>query len=131
VKPVRGGSSSPGIVLVSGATASSFDNTFLAPIAYHVAAVPRNNPGARCGPMAKRPRAARLVALSGDGLKALLVKRRRDGRWAFPGGKRRTARESLRQCLRRELREELPELRVRNAVSGRRCQGPTATVGAK
>jgi ADP-ribose pyrophosphatase YjhB (NUDIX family) len=56
--------------------------------------------------MAKRSRAARLVALSEDGRKTLLVKRRHDGRWAFPGGKRNTPRESLRQCLRRELRDE-------------------------
>ena len=81
--------------------------------------------------MAKRPRAARLVALSGDGLKALLVKRRRDGRWAFPGGKRRTARESLRQCLRRELREELPELRVRKCRLWKKVSGTNRASGRK
>jgi len=81
--------------------------------------------------MAKRPRAARLVALSGDGLKALLVKRRRDGRWAFPGGKRRTARESLRQCLRRELREELPELRVRKCRLWQKVSGTNRNSGRK
>lgn len=62
--------------------------------------------------------------------RVLLVRRRRDKRWMFPGGRRR-GRETDRDCLRREIREELPELRLgrlrlwkevktRNRESGRR-----------
>jgi 8-oxo-dGTP diphosphatase len=43
--------------------------------------------------------------------KVLLVRRRRDRRWMFPGGRKR-ARESEADCLRREIREELPKLKL-------------------
>src|ERR1700682_3351513 len=43
--------------------------------------------------------------------RVLLVKRKRDGLWMFPGGRKR-ARESDKDCLRREIREELPELKL-------------------
>jgi len=43
--------------------------------------------------------------------KVLLVRRRRDGLWMFPGGRRRP-RESEKDCLRREISEELPELKL-------------------
>ncbi|MGY8664385.1 NUDIX hydrolase [Bradyrhizobium sp. UFLA05-109] len=42
--------------------------------------------------------------------RVLLVRRRRDKRWMFPGGRRR-AGESDRKCLRREIGEELPNLK--------------------
>jgi ADP-ribose pyrophosphatase YjhB (NUDIX family) len=41
----------------------------------------------------------------------LLVRRRRDRLWMFPGGRRR-GRETEKDCLRREIREELPELKL-------------------
>lgn len=41
----------------------------------------------------------------------LLVRRRRDRLWMFPGGRKR-AGESERTCLRREIREELPKLKL-------------------
>jgi 8-oxo-dGTP diphosphatase len=43
--------------------------------------------------------------------RALLVRRRRDRRWMFPGGRKR-ANESDKQCLHREIREELPKLKL-------------------
>ena len=43
--------------------------------------------------------------------RVLLVRRRRDKRWMFPGGRRR-AGESERKCLHREIMEELPKLRL-------------------
>ena len=43
--------------------------------------------------------------------KVLLVRRRSDGLWMFPGGRKRP-RESAKDCLRREIREELPKLKL-------------------
>ena len=43
--------------------------------------------------------------------RVLLVRRRRDRLWMFPGGRRR-AGETEKDCLRREIREELPELKL-------------------
>jgi 8-oxo-dGTP diphosphatase len=43
--------------------------------------------------------------------RVLLVRRKRDGLWMFPGGRKR-ARESDKDCLRREIKEELPKLKV-------------------
>ena len=43
--------------------------------------------------------------------RVLLVRRRRDRLWMFPGGRKR-GRETEKDCLRREIREELPELKL-------------------
>ena len=43
--------------------------------------------------------------------RVLLVRRKRDGLWMFPGGRKR-ARESDKECLRREMKEELPKLKL-------------------
>ena len=62
--------------------------------------------------------------------RVLLVRRRRDRLWMFPGGRKRS-REDDKDCLRREMKEELPELKLgrlrlwkevksRNRHSGRR-----------
>ena len=62
--------------------------------------------------------------------RVLLVRRRRDGLWMFPGGRKRR-RESAKACLRREINEELPKLKLgrlrlwkeinsKNRLSGRK-----------
>ena len=43
--------------------------------------------------------------------RVLLVRRKRDGLWMFPGGRKR-ARESDKGCLRRKMKEELPKLKL-------------------
>jgi len=43
--------------------------------------------------------------------RVLLVRRRSDRRWMFPGGRRRD-REDVKACLRREIKEELPKLKL-------------------
>ncbi len=73
-------------------------------------------------------KSAKLVAVKRG--KVLLVRRRRDGLWMFPGGRKR-ARETERECLRREIKEELPglkpgrvrlwkEVKTKNKRSGRK-----------
>jgi 8-oxo-dGTP diphosphatase len=73
-------------------------------------------------------KSSKLVALKRG--RFLLVRRRRDHLWMFPGGQKR-ARESEKDCLRREIKEELPnlklgrlklwkEVKVKNRHSGRK-----------
>src|ERR1700754_4840516 len=73
-------------------------------------------------------KASKLVAAKKG--RVLLVRRKHDRLWMFPGGRRRED-ESERRCLRREIGEELPKLKVgsvklwkevktRNRKSGRR-----------
>ena len=73
-------------------------------------------------------KASKLIAARRG--RVLLVRRRRDRLWMFPGGRRRE-RETEKDCLRREIREELPklklgrlklwkEVKVKNRRSGRR-----------
>lgn len=56
-------------------------------------------------------KSSKLIAIKRG--KVLLVRRRKDGLWMFPGG-RKLPRETERQCLRREIKEELPKLRLRH-----------------
>jgi 8-oxo-dGTP diphosphatase len=73
-------------------------------------------------------KSSKLVAVKRG--KVLLVRRRVDGLWMFPGGRKR-GRETDKEVLRREIAEELPKLRLgritlwkeatqKNAFSGRR-----------
>jgi ADP-ribose pyrophosphatase YjhB (NUDIX family) len=73
-------------------------------------------------------KSSKLVAVKRG--RVLLVRRRRDGLWMFPGGRKRT-REDDRDCLKREIKEELPKLKLgrlhlwkevksRNRLSGRK-----------
>ena len=81
--------------------------------------------------MTQKPKAAKLVIAAKDGRRVLLVRRRRDGLWTFPGGKRNGCSDSLKECLSRDIEEELPQLRLHkwrlwkkvggmNGISGRR-----------
>jgi 8-oxo-dGTP diphosphatase len=63
--------------------------------------------------------------------RVLLVRRRKDGAWTLPGGKRKKGGERAKACLRRELREELPRLRVRKAALWRKLGGRRAKNAAR
>ena len=76
-------------------------------------------------------KSSKLIAVKRG--RVLLVRRRRDRLWMFPGGRRR-GRETEKDCLRREIREELPELKLgrlrlwkevkaKNRRSGRKMSG--------
>jgi 8-oxo-dGTP diphosphatase len=54
-------------------------------------------------------KSSKLVAVKRG--KVLLVRRKSDRLWMFPGGRKR-GRESEKDCLRREIKEELPKLRL-------------------
>ena len=73
-------------------------------------------------------KSSKLVAVRRN--KVLLVRRRKDGLWMFPGG-RRQDNETDRDCIRREIKEKLPmlkigrlqlwkEVTIRNKISGRK-----------
>jgi 8-oxo-dGTP diphosphatase len=57
----------------------------------------------------KMAKSSKLVAVKRG--RILLVRRRRDRLWMFPGGHKRE-RESAQECLRREIKEGLPELKL-------------------
>jgi 8-oxo-dGTP diphosphatase len=74
-------------------------------------------------------KSSKLIAEKGG--KVLLVRRRQDRLWMFPGGRKRSPDEGNKDCLRREIKEELPKLKLgglrlwkevksRNRHSGRR-----------
>ena len=54
-------------------------------------------------------KSSKLIAVKRG--KVLLVHRKRDQLWMFPGGRKRT-HESEKDCLRREIKEELPKLKL-------------------
>lgn len=60
-------------------------------------------------PAAAMARSSKLVA-SKKG-RVLLVRRRGDKLWMFPGGRKR-GKETEKQCLRREIKEELPKIKL-------------------
>src|SRR5262249_4164956 len=61
------------------------------------------------GEIEKMAKSSKLVAVKRR--RILLVRRRRDQLWMFPGGQKRE-RESDKDCLRREIKEELPKLKL-------------------
>jgi ADP-ribose pyrophosphatase YjhB (NUDIX family) len=62
--------------------------------------------------------------------RVLLVRRRRDGLWMFPGGRKHTG-ESERKCLRREIREELPKLKLGPLKLWKEVKGKNRQTGRK
>jgi 8-oxo-dGTP diphosphatase len=54
-------------------------------------------------------KSSKLVAVKRG--RILLVRRRRDRLWMFPGGQKRE-RESAKDCFRGEIKEELPKLKL-------------------
>jgi 8-oxo-dGTP diphosphatase len=57
----------------------------------------------------KMAKSSKLVAVKRG--RILVVRRRRDQLWMFPGGQKHE-RESKKDCLRREIQEELPKLKL-------------------
>jgi len=73
-------------------------------------------------------KSSKLVAVKRG--KVLLVRRRRDRLWMFPGGRKR-ARESAKACLRREIKEELPKLRVGRVLLWKEVRSKNRRSGRK
>jgi 8-oxo-dGTP diphosphatase len=71
-------------------------------------------------------KSSKLVAVKGG--KVLLVRRKSDQLWMFPGGRKR-GRESEKDCLRREIKEELPKLRLGRVRLWRKLTGKSRRSG--
>jgi 8-oxo-dGTP diphosphatase len=74
-------------------------------------------------------KSSKLLVIRGS--RVLLVRRKRDGRWTFPGGKRKEPGENAERCLKRELAEELPGLRCRGAKLWRKVKGTNPETGRR
>jgi 8-oxo-dGTP diphosphatase len=74
-------------------------------------------------------KSSKLVVTRGN--RVLLVRRKRDGRWTFPGGKRKGQGENAKGCLRRELAEELPGLRCRGARIWQKVKATNPATGRR
>jgi 8-oxo-dGTP diphosphatase len=61
----------------------------------------------------------------------LLVRRKKDGAWALPGGKRKKAKEPAKRCLHRELQEELPALQITRTALWRKLTREHPLTGRK
>src|SRR5262249_18451277 len=86
--------------------ARRFAKTFVCRAGGHT--ITRDSPSQPWG-VAGMAKASKLVAAKRG--RVLLVRRRRDRRWMFPGGRKRQ-NEKAKACLRREIREELPKLKL-------------------
>jgi ADP-ribose pyrophosphatase YjhB (NUDIX family) len=73
-------------------------------------------------------KSSKLVAAKNG--RVLLVRRRRDRLWMFPGGRKR-AGESERKCLRREIGEELPKLKLGPMKLWKEVKGTNRRSGRK
>src|SRR6202035_2602400 len=74
-------------------------------------------------------KSSKLVAVKRG--RMLLVRRRRDHLWMFPGGQKRE-RESEKDWLRREIKEELPKLKLGRIRLWKKVNGTNRhTIGDK
>ena len=73
-------------------------------------------------------KSSKLVAVKRG--RILLVRRRRDHLWMFPGGRKRE-RESEKECLRREIKEELPKLKLGRIRLWKKVNGTNRHSGRK
>ncbi|WP_139861089.1 NUDIX hydrolase [Bradyrhizobium ivorense] len=73
-------------------------------------------------------KASKLVAAKKG--RILLVRRRRDKLWMFPGGRKRGG-ESDRKCLQREIREELPKLKLGAVTLWKEVKGKNRKTGRR
>jgi 8-oxo-dGTP diphosphatase len=80
------------------------------------------------GVIEKMAKSSKLVAVKRG--RILLVRRRRDQLWMFPGGQKRE-RESEKDCLRREIKEELPKLKLGRIKLWKKVNGTNRHSGRK
>lgn len=73
-------------------------------------------------------KSAKLVSVKKG--RVLLVRRRRDRYWMFPGGRKRNG-ESATKCLRREIKEELPKLKLGPLKLWKEVKGKNRLSGRK
>ena len=73
-------------------------------------------------------KSSKLVAVKRG--RILLVRRKRDQLWMFPGGQKRNS-ESKKDCLRREIKEELPRLELGRIKLWKEVNGKNRHSGRK